>query len=834
MEKEEVGALATRLLVIMKFKTTIILIIIAIIGAAYVFLYERRQESAEDRYVHGRKIFFGLNTDLVFKVEVIKNGRKFLFLKDIDGVYGGVNGRWVMEEPVRTVADQAVINGFLSELEFMEKVSRFQDGGGDHKGGESEDYGLDDPTFAVKFWTGQIRAGQETAIRDADGLPVLAQPVGVKEHSFVIGHRVSTGKHVYAQVAGSDEALVISDAVALKLDYKLSGFRDKWVMDIDMDAVTRLEIERGAEDDISCAKTEDLWRMSRPVVDRCDNKKIAEIIESLKALRVNEDDFVSDAESGRMQYGLDSPRFHVVVEQNGVRTGVAFGHTLDNQVYARRDGEDSVFLVGDLILNELAVSPDILRSRDMVRFETVAGTLGIDRLQIDTRHTAMTIKKTADYDWKIMEPVEILADANVVKELVEEIKDLRIQEFVTNRSDDLSQYGLENPVFGLSVYKDKVDEPTRILFGDLTNDGNECYVKRPDEDPVFTITSKGPYEKLLGGLLAFQDKLVVYFEKSGVRELVIENADTTFVINKSDGGKSTWVMSEPVSDMPDGSVVDQIVHNLSFLKTSKYVLKIGDGTNGISGFGLDNPVIKVTVSYDDVQSEEHGGGVNGQPASHHGGGGGAAVEQGGGGGGSTPAASSVTLLVGNRIAAGDDANYFAMVEGNGFVFELDGEIVDGFNAELVSRSIQRFNPSKVKRLTLSYKGADNVFERPKGVWVAVKPAWEEINARMVEFLIWQLSDLRAERILEYNLNNVIDYGLDSPVVRAAVILDDDSLFEVLAVDNNQGDNYFVMSRNSNCIYEVDSEVIRTLIEQEIIPGGVTTQIAGPDTSSPPK
>lgn len=817
----------------MKFKTTIILAIIAIIGAAYVFLYEKKHESVEDRHKHQQKIFLGLSADSVLKIRLIKNGERFLFEKKNTNSYGR-GGQWMMEEPIKTRADKAVINGFLSELEFLERVSSFQKEDAEGINDDKEDYGLDKPTFEITFWTGQ------THIKGSENPNDSLKPDDITEYALLIGDRVSTGEHVYAKLTGFrqigtsqtgshqmglDEVLVISDSIARKLDFGPNGFRDKWVMDMDEDAVSGIEILKASEDAVICSKVDDLWWMSKPVYDRCDNKKIAEIISSLRNLKIEETDFITDADGNLIKYGLDKLSFHLTLEQNGDKQGVLFGHLLDNKVYAKRDGESSVFLVKDIIVNELAIDPNTLRSRELVRFETVAGTLGVDRIEIKTPQAKISIKKTNEYDWRITEPIETLADMDAVKGLIEEAKDLRILEFVTDKSDDLTKYRLKDPLFDLAIYKEKMDKPIRIFFGSMADAGSQCYVKRPDEDPIFSITSKGIYEKLLGGLLTFRDKLVLEFDKELVNEVVVEKGGITFAIEKNMkkgvGQDGDWILKEPVSSLPDNSLIDQMVQAASFLKAKRYV---AEAPVNRSGFGLDNPTIKATISYKKIKNSDYadaGGDVTEISEKD------AAVNKTEKETGNQlteqgdldrplDRLTSITLLIGNKISEDEGSNYFAIVEGHDLIFELDREIVNYFNSEIVSRSIQRFNAARAKRLVLSYRDNELVFERPEGVWKAVKPELGDIDSRQVEFMIWLLSDLRADQIMEYSLNNIIKYGLDNPDIKASVYLDDDSIFEMLAVSGNNGNDYFAMSRNSACIYTVNKEVIQKIIEQDVV------------------
>ena len=94
----------------------------------------------------------------------------------------------------------------------------------------------------------------------------------------------------------------------------------------------------------------------------------------------------------------------------------------------------------------------------------------------------------------------------------------------------------------------------------------------------------------------------------------------------------------------------------------------------------------------------------------------------------------------------------------------------------------------------------------------MEPASASLGARQIEFLVWMLSNITAKEIKEYNMNNVINYGLNNPDVKAAIHMDDNSIHEVLASDATGSNMFNVMSRNSNCIYTIEAEIIEKFID----------------------
>ena len=187
-----------------------------------------------------------------------------------------------------------------------------------------------------------------------------------------------------------------------------------------------------------------------------------------------------------------------------------------------------------------------------------------------------------------------------------------------------------------------------------------------------------------------------------------------------------------------------------------------------------------------------------------------------------PVIVSSALMIGNKVKTADNINYFAKVDGEDTVFEIDGKIVEFFLSEIVSKSIQKFNSARAKKMVLSYHDKELIFERPLGVWKAANPEIEGIESRQIEFLVWMLSNLQADSIKEYSLNNLIDYGLNNPDIKALVYLDDDSLYESMATKMDE-DNYYIISRNSDCIFTINKELIERLLYHNIVPAETSLQ-----------
>ena len=104
-----------RLYITMKFRTTIILLIIAVIGAAYIFLYDRKQYRTDVWVQRQQMVLPDYKPGQINKIEM-KKGNTTIVLESTD------NETWRMLEPLQLRADKAEVAEILAQFEFLRKV----------------------------------------------------------------------------------------------------------------------------------------------------------------------------------------------------------------------------------------------------------------------------------------------------------------------------------------------------------------------------------------------------------------------------------------------------------------------------------------------------------------------------------------------------------------------------------------------------------------------------------------------------------------------------------------------------------------------------------------
>lgn len=769
----------------MKLKTTIILLIIAAIGISYVFLYEKKQLPHEEWERLQKKVLPDFKASMIKKIELSNESGKVVLEKTGDNY-------WHITEPLKLRSDNSEVNSILSEFEFMNKVGSFRQEG--DKPFDLKDYGLDNPQISLTMYT------------DIPSKTDKIQVMGPKDkYTVFIGQKLAAGDNVYIKLDASDEVVVVPGTLLGKVTKNVLDLRSKWVFAFDKDAVDKVEVKT-ADYHMVCDRKGSFWRLSEPVNDLADLEKVRDILGKLKNLQIDRNDFITEDSSDLVKFGLDNPGFTVTLHEKGVAQSVLFGHSLDNKVYAKRTDEPTVFFLKDAVLADLSRKPNDLRDRKVVRFDSI-GTYGINKLEIKTPGDLIAIEKSLDLDWVLTKPVNIYADQDTVKNFIEKIKTLEIEDFVSDKPTDLSAYGLKDPVFEISVTKEEDKELAKFYVGKKLPDGSKSYVKRVGEDPVYTIPTAEFYDKIETPLLSFRDRLVCDFNKDLVRKLVVEKPDRTYVCDitnrRDEEGQFLWEISKPVQTTADTNAINQIVWDMSFLKIDSYVTK---APVDLKPFGLHDPRIKVSVTYEKASEEspqEQGKKMKEEKA-------GTAAKP------KEPLEKIVetrTLLIGKKVKEGDKVSSYGMFADSDLVFELSWPKINNLDAELVPTRILNFERVDVKALTLNYQERTISLQKTNNVWKLKNNEQKEVYGREVDYFIRSLSELKGNSIEQYKATNLTQFLLDKP--QAVITLGLDGTDTVLYIGKKKdADSYYVKNKDADYIYVVGKESIANLIKKE--------------------
>ena len=763
----------------MKFRTTIILLIVAGIGAAYIFLYDKKQYRTDVWMQRQQMVLPDYKPGQIDKIEMKRDGVNIV-LESTD------NQRWRMVEPLQLRADRAEVEEILAQFEFLRKVGTIKES--ETANFNLKEYGLETPSLVVRLWLKK-------------GSMVGGTAGNITKYTVNIGDRLAAGEDTAYITTGDDkDVFVVGVKFLEKVSKEINDLRNKWAFEYDKHSVERVRLEREESEPVVCSKAEQLWWITQPLSDRADTERIKEILDELKNLEIAKEDFVSDSKEDIINYGLDKPVFTISIGTTDNVQTLLLGHSLDEMIYAKLEGESSIFLVHDMILRNLDLELNDLRDKQLLRFDAI-GTYGIEKIDINSSDTNLVMEKTVQYDWMIKSPTNILADRDVVREFVEKIKDLQIQQYIDDSGTNFAKYGLADSPIEVSVFR-RIGEGETVKFfiGKADENGGLCYVRRDGEDAVYTVPTENFYDIAKAGYLSFRDKLVMEFPKETAQKIVVNRDGNTLICETTEDStmrRPKWSMISPVTMEAELDSINQVVWNLSFLLADKIVTLSAENP---ADYGFDNPLLRASITYEEAGMAAHSNEVISEKND--------LVKPN--------ELKTKTLLIGNKVEPEKDkTNYYAKVDGEEMIFQVGWTDVRDYSIELVTRTLFSFDTANAKSIKVIHPQKELLFQKNEDyVWQMLKPEVMPLSGNLADRIMSSMKLLMGESIVQYSNKDLSKFGLDNPQFNITVSFDDTEVS--LLVGKEAGNDYYVTGSETNFVYLMKKNKIEDLIEACVV------------------
>ena len=165
---------------------------------------------------------------------------------------------WQITQPKAYRADQETVAGMLSTLSGLNADRVVED-----KASNLKQYGLDPPAAELDI-TGKVQGTRQ----------------------LLLGDDTPTGGDVYAALAGDPRVFTVSSFNKTSLDKSLNDLRDKSLLTINPDNVSRLELIRKGQE-IEFDRTKDGWQILKPSASPADATAVNDLVRSLTSARMD-------------------------------------------------------------------------------------------------------------------------------------------------------------------------------------------------------------------------------------------------------------------------------------------------------------------------------------------------------------------------------------------------------------------------------------------------------------------------------------------------------------------------------------------------------------------
>ena len=580
--------------------------LVVVLGAAVYFFEIRGREAREEAERTANRLL-RFETEQVTQLTIETADETIVLVRDEDD--------WRITEPYDLEADQSSVNGVVNRLQSANHERLVDE--------EPEDvarFGLDDP---------EVRA--------------TVQLEGGDSQTLEIGAGTAVGFNVYVRRGGENSVFMTGGSLKDAVGKSLFDLRDRTILEFTTADVDRVEIARADVEDTALERQPDpgdgieRWRLTAPIEARADTQTVSSLLRRLGTDRARA--FVADSptEEDLATYGLDEPTTVVTLwtEDDAAYTLQIGGESEDpTGSYARRLGNEAVFVVPTGLVDSFPESVDDLRNRTVVEFARDR----VEAIELEGGEGSFRLEKDA-IDWRIIQPRALEADASTVSALLSEALALRALEFGSGTPES-SAYGFDDPYLSVSFHLEPmpgadatVDEPGAETTGEPTRDepaaaeeategepgsgegpetvvivfGAATEVDDPDaedaeegEEPekiaaryvsvsgdasVFVV-DEAELEDLDVGLFRLRSKTLLSFTTTDLTRIEVETGSQQYVAEKSD---DTWSSTDGTDVDTD---VDDMLWNFNYLRMEGVVAEEAAEAD-LAAFGLDEPELRV-------------------------------------------------------------------------------------------------------------------------------------------------------------------------------------------------------------------------------------------------
>ncbi|MFH1438402.1 MAG: DUF4340 domain-containing protein [Pseudomonadota bacterium] len=725
----------------MKSRETIILLVTVVLLGAFIYFYERHTAGTEEKSRRADRILPEFDRQNVTVIEIKSEKGSFVVRRvekkppeeKTEKEKGEREYAWKMEKPFEAKADLSVIDGILSDIEYMSEERRVEG----EAARDVKKYGLDNPGLVIK-----IQAKDETLTLRAG--------------------KEAPGDGMYLAMEGKDGIVFVVSKYTVEAFVKdPAEVRDKQMTDLLPGELAGIKIFRAGSLQTGFERAQQKWSCSSPELGgdpvRVSRKKVEQLAGRLGSLRA--ESFLSDSatEKDLSDLGLGAGAVKIELTENGgTVTSILLGNECGGEtkgtegVAAFVRGTGTIACVGaDIKSAALKPAPDYrlltaveFDEYDVAAFDAYAG--GGDK-------PSLRIEKDGEENWRIKIPEEALADTDTVGQLIALLMNEKASNLLQEGIDPAAAL-LENVKMKLRFYGEG-DMELETLFLAVSGD-SKVFFRRENEKFWGELPDTAAIEDAHQPFHYYMKAVVKEDYYAAVGYTVKKRAAVVYHALARDAETGTWDFEKPSGLDPDPSDVRISIETFASLTAQRFLAPGSD--QNLAGYGLDSPDWTVSAAFSESGEEE-----GGPDHDHDHGPGGKKDEEGKEG-----KEKTYEIIIGSEIEGG----YAAMLKGGGpgAVFLMTQAVFKRLTRPLAARDVFQVDPDRIASIELSNKGGFAQYSLSNGE-ITLTGGTDMFGLEDVRAFIDKLGHARAADVTAYG-PPAAESGLGSPSLKASFSL----------------------------------------------------------------
>jgi len=437
-----------------RFKGTLVLLLVFAALGGYVYYTDFYGKEARDKQEEAKKKLFGGEAKDINEITLENAGTTLTAVRKGEKA-------WEITSPAGLEADSEAWDQLATSVVDVQKDEVVTS-----EKPNLASFGLEKPSIAVR-----------AKLKDG------------KTQGVLIGTENPKKTFHYAKRVDSDEVFLLSTASTSSFKKTMTDLRNKKVLaEFESDNIDAVRITATGKPDIEIQKSGADWMIKKPLEARADN---GEVLGFVSAIQFSSASAFADEKIDAKAAGLDAPAVRIVLhdQKAGQDRTLLFGKSPEKDKYYARDASrPPIFILATEIIDKARRPLLDWRDKTIVKFGE-GGTSVIDQIDILRGTEKLTMKKSGT-DWTAADGARL--QQFKVLDLLATIDSERAIAF-EDAPKPIARYGLDKPRLEAVMYETG-KEVARLQFGGENTSPAGVFAK--GTNPVIQTVKKDLYDKL--------------------------------------------------------------------------------------------------------------------------------------------------------------------------------------------------------------------------------------------------------------------------------------------------------------------------------------------------
>ncbi|MCU0857603.1 MAG: DUF4340 domain-containing protein, partial [Pontiellaceae bacterium] len=364
------------------------------------------------------------------------------------------------------------------------------------------------------------------------------------------------------------------------------------------------------------------------------------------------------------------------------------------------------------------------------------------------------------------------ADNQAAASLIGKLFSARILNFITDEKTDLIAYGLEEPVYEITLLSREETTQTLLIGNTLPNNPDVRYAKRIETDSVFTVPAEWIKELDIDANL-LRSRRLIHWAPEQITGIELTSGERQIELTCT---SNQWQIVRPVRWDVDSVRVTELLKLLTEASVTEFL----NNPSAEQLAQIKTPAWNITLR------------ANGKTSTLH----------------ISEAKTNDLCLVqyDESLSLGTTA---ASITRNVSVDPLFYR----------SRNVLELNPAMIQTITLQRTGQpeQSVQKSEIDSFFAGKPD-RQVDPETLTGIMWELIDLTAVRDVDFNPATLQPYGLDQPQASLTVTLSNtNAIGRVILIGSKTDDGRFATIQGMDVVFVVSEKTAQTLTRELTVP-----------------